>query len=110
MGVQANLRISEEKGLFPPFSGFSRCSSHPPEKSEKRQKKGEKCRFWPISRQGGQTPLKPPFVTPHLRQPNKRAYESVAFRQAKGYEKGFGFLRSVEEARSWPLESTAPFN
>ena len=27
-----NQRMSEEKGLFPPFSGFPRCSSHPPEK------------------------------------------------------------------------------
>ena len=46
------------------FSGFSRCSSGPPEKGEKRQKKGEKGRFRPISGKGGQTPLKPPFVTP----------------------------------------------
>ena len=29
-----------------------------------RQKKGEKGRFRPISRTGGQTPLKPPFITP----------------------------------------------
>ena len=36
MGVQANLRISEEKGLFPPFSGFPRCSSHLLEKGKKR--------------------------------------------------------------------------
>ena len=33
-------------------------------KGRKRQKKGEKGRFRPISRKGGQTPLKPPFVTP----------------------------------------------
>ena len=30
----------------------------------KRAKKGEKGRFRPISGKGGQTPLKPPFVTP----------------------------------------------
>ena len=30
----------------------------------KREKKGEKGNFRPISRTGGQTPLKPPFVTP----------------------------------------------
>ena len=36
----------------------------PSGKGRKRQKKGEKGRFWPISRKGGQTPLKPPFVTP----------------------------------------------
>ena len=59
-----NPRISEEKGLFPPLSGFSRCCSGLPEKGDKRQKKGEKGRLRPISRTGGQTPLKPPFVTP----------------------------------------------
>ena len=36
----------------------------PSGKGQKRQKKGEKGRFRPISRKGGQTPLKPPFVTP----------------------------------------------
>ena len=64
MGVLANLRISEEKGLFPPFSGFPRCSSHPPETGAKRQKKGKRGRFRPISRKGSQTPLKLPFVIP----------------------------------------------
>ena len=42
----------------------------PSGKGRKRQKKGEKGRLRPISRKGGQTPLKPLFVTPHLRQPN----------------------------------------
>ena len=36
----------------------------PSGKGRKRQKKGDFGRFWPISRKGGQTPLKPPFVTP----------------------------------------------
>ena len=36
----------------------------PSRKGRKRQKKGEKGRFRPISGKGGQTPLKPPFVTP----------------------------------------------
>ena len=36
----------------------------PSEKGQKRQKKAEKARFRPISGKGGQTPLKPPFVTP----------------------------------------------
>ena len=35
----------------------------PSGKGRKRQKKGEKGRFRPISGKGGQTPLKPPFVT-----------------------------------------------
>ena len=55
--------MSEEKGLLPPFSGFPRLLA-PSGKGRKRQKKGEKGRFRPISRKGGQTPLKPPFVTP----------------------------------------------
>ena len=36
----------------------------PSGEGRKRQKKGEKGRFRPISRKGGETPLKPPFVTP----------------------------------------------
>ena len=36
----------------------------PSGKGRKRQKKGEKGGFRPISRKGGQTPLKPPFLTP----------------------------------------------
>ena len=52
--------MSEEKGLFPPFSGFSGALRT----LWKRPKKGEKGRFRPISRKGGQTPLKTPFVTP----------------------------------------------
>ena len=36
----------------------------PSGKRRKRQKKGDFGRFRPISRKGGQTPLKPPFVTP----------------------------------------------
>ena len=46
-----------KKAFFLRYPGFLRCSLHPPEK-------GEKGRFRPISRKGGQTPLKPPFVTP----------------------------------------------
>ena len=38
--------------------------SGPSGKGRKRQKKGEKGRFRPISRTGGQIPLKPPSVTP----------------------------------------------
>ena len=40
-------------------------------KGRKRQKKGDKGRYRPISRKGGQTPLKPPFVRPHLRMPKE---------------------------------------
>ena len=36
----------------------------PSGKGRKRQKKGDFGRFRPLSGKGGQTPLKPPFVTP----------------------------------------------
>ena len=44
----------------------------PSGKGQKRQKKGEKGRFRPISRKGGQTPLKPPFVTPPFAAAQRR--------------------------------------
>ena len=50
-----------------PFSSvfwISQVLFAPSGKGRKRQKKGEKGRFRPISRKAGQTPLKPPFVTP----------------------------------------------
>ena len=50
-----------------PFSSvfwISQVLFAPSGKGRKRQKKGEKGRFRPISGKGGQTPLKPPFVTP----------------------------------------------
>ena len=53
--------ISEGKRPFyTRFSRFPRCSSPPPEKGEKGRKRAKR----PTSRNGGQTPLKPPFVTP----------------------------------------------
>ena len=51
-------------GVCPAFSGSPRWSSGPPEKGEKGRKRAEKADFRPISRKGGQTPFKPPFVTP----------------------------------------------
>ena len=45
----------------------------PSGKGQKRQKKGEKGRFRPISRKDGQTPLKPPFVTPPFAAAQSRA-------------------------------------
>ena len=50
-----------------PFSSvfwISQVLFGPSGKGRKRQKKGELGRFRPISRTGGQTPLKPPCVTP----------------------------------------------
>ena len=52
-GLSKSQDIRGKRNLFGP-SG----------KGPKRQKKAEKGPFRPISRTGGQTPLKPPFVTP----------------------------------------------
>ena len=70
MGVQGNPRISEEKGLFPPFSGFSRCSSGPPEKGEKGRKRAKKADFGRFPGRAARHPLNPHLLHPHLRQPN----------------------------------------
>ena len=67
--ANGGLGYLRKKALFPPFSGFSMCSSAPPEKGEKGRKRAKKGRFRPISGRGGQTPLKPHLLHPHLRQP-----------------------------------------
>ena len=61
--------LSESEDIWGkrPFSSvfwISQVLFAPSGKGRKRQKLGEKGRFRPISRKGGQTPLKPPFVTP----------------------------------------------
>ena len=61
------LSISEEKGRFPPFSGFPRCCSGPPEDGDRQQKAKE-------ARKGGQTPLNPLLSRSHLRQPKFRRH------------------------------------
>ena len=43
--IQANLRIPEEKGLFPTFSGFPRSSLGPPERAKKGRKRAKKADF-----------------------------------------------------------------
>ena len=61
------LRKSEENGGKRPFSSvfwIFQVLFRPSGKGRKRQKKGDFGRFRPISGKGGQTPLKPPFVTP----------------------------------------------
>ena len=66
------LRKSEDIWGKRPFSSvfwIFQVLFTPSGKGRKRQKKGEKGRFWPISRKGGQTPLKPPFVTPPFAAP-----------------------------------------
>ena len=60
-------RTSEDIWGKRPFScvfWISQVLFGPSGKGQTRQKKGGKGRFRPISRKGGQTPLKPPFVTP----------------------------------------------
>ena len=56
-------RYMRKNGLFPPFSGFPGVV-RALRKRAKRQENGKKGRYWPISRTGGQAPLKPPFITP----------------------------------------------
>ena len=58
MGVEANLSISEEKGLSSVF-WISQVLFAPSRKGRKRQKNGERGRFGAIFKKGGQTPLKP---------------------------------------------------
>ena len=70
MGVQENLRISEEKCLFPPFSGFPRCSLHPLEKGEKSRKRAKKADFGRFPGRVARHPLSPHLLHPHLWQPN----------------------------------------
>ena len=79
MGVQGNPRISEEKGLFPPFSGFFRCSSHPPEKGEKGRKRAKKADFGRFPGRAARHCLSPHLLHPHLRQPNKYILISRGF-------------------------------
>ena len=80
MGVDGNPRISEEKGLFPPFSGFSRCSSHPPEKGEKGRKRAKKADFGRFPGRAARHPLSPHLLHPHLRQPKKNLRLSSVIR------------------------------
>ena len=49
----------------------------PSGKGRKRQKKGEKGRFRSISGKGGQTPLKPPFVTPPFAAAREKSRKSL---------------------------------
>ena len=79
-GGSAYLRISEEKGPFPQFSGFPTRSSDPPEKGET----GRKGRKSPISadfQEGwpARHPLNPHLLHPHLRQPNCTSFMCEAF-------------------------------
>ena len=60
-----------KKGLFPPFSGFPRCSSHPPEKGEKGRKRAKTADFGRFPGRAARHPLSPHLLHPHLRQPNK---------------------------------------
>ena len=69
MGVEGNPRISEEKGLLPPFSGFPRCSADPPEKGEKGRKRAKRADFGRFPGRAARHPLSPHLLHPHLRQP-----------------------------------------
>ena len=86
--------LSESEDIWGkrPFSSvfwISQVLFAPSGKGRKRQKKGEKGRFRPISRKGGQTPLKPPFVTPPF----------AAAQQKRGFTKFSVFLKTSEFAK-----------
>ena len=70
MGISANPRISEEKGLFPAFSGFPRCFSDPPEEVEKGGQRVKKADFGRFPGRAARRLLSPHFLHPHLRQPD----------------------------------------
>ena len=64
-----------------PFSSLfwiSHVLFGPSGKGRKREKKGGKGRKRPISRKGGQTPLKPLFVTPPFAAPQVRTSPALA--------------------------------
>ena len=59
--IRGNLR---KKAFFLGYPRIFQVLFRPSGKGRKRQKKGRKGRFRLLSGKGGQTPLKPPFVTP----------------------------------------------
>ena len=59
-------RTSEEKCLFPPFSGFPTTSWHPPEKGEKGSKRAKKADFGRCPGREGRHPLSPHFLHPPI--------------------------------------------
>ena len=107
MGVQANPRISEEKGLFPPFSGFSRCSSAPPEKGKKGRKRAKKADFGRFPGRAARHLLSPHLLHPHLRQPNKCHRRQPTFRHVRDktctatlqYERAMEELQAIDNVK-----------
>ena len=88
------LRKSEDIWGKRPFSSvfwIFQVFLAPSGKGRKRQKKNEKGRFRPISGRGGQTPLKPPFVTPPFAAAQK---PRVHFRISYTYTRNFPRINS----------------
>ena len=74
----SGLIVSEAKGLFLAlFFRIFQVLFGPFRKVRKRQKKGGKGRTRPVSRKGGQAPLKPPFVTPPFAAAQQSLLEST---------------------------------
>ena len=95
------LRKSEDIRGKRPFSSvfwISQVLLAPSGKGRKRQKKGDFGRFWPISRKGGQTPLKPPFVTPPFAAAQKIPYKKGSEIFPKMYMPSFAQSRML---RKW---------
>ena len=82
------LRKSEDIWGKRPFSSvfwIFQVLFRPSRKGRKRQKKGEKGRFRPISGRGGQTPLKPPFVTTPFAAAQKKERKRKCAKERKSY-------------------------
>ena len=69
-GGLSNSEDVSGKRPFPPFSGFSRCSSGPPEKGEKGRKREKKADFGRFPGQEARHPLNPHLLHSHLRHSN----------------------------------------
>ena len=96
------LSKSEDNGGKRPFSSvfwIFQVLFGPSEKVRKRQKKAEKTRFRPISGTGGQTPLKPPFVTPPFAALQK---ESGKRSPAKGAWQKSDKKKRQKRQKKWP--------
>ena len=72
--------------------------------SSGKAEKGEHGLFWPISRKGGQTPLKPPFVAPpsaaaQLKQIQKKFINCGLRGGTEGGKPGLGVQRFLGPLR-----------
>ena len=70
IGVSAKQTKTEEKGLFPPFCGCSRCCLCTAENGDKGTKRARKANFGQFPEMEGRHTLRPHLLHPDLRQPS----------------------------------------